>query len=222
MSAGAPRSVRSPVTVAGAAPGSHRLPSSRPPRRIPDRATVSPRSLRRGRPPVKRPADAGVGYAVAAMGTHYRGPEAERLALDAYVKLMRSAATVSARLAGGLRGGGLTVSQFGVLEALLHLGSMSQRELAGKILVSTGNLTTVLDHLEARGLVSRRRDPTDRRVKRVTLTRRGRDLVEAVLPGHVARIAQELAVLSTEEQATLGRLCRRLGLGADRDAGQTP
>ena len=100
------------------------------------------------------------------MGTHYTGPPEQRTALDAFIKLTRAAESVEARAHGTLRGQGLTVSQFGVLEALYHLGPLCQGELAGKLLKSGGNLTTVVDNLERRGWVERQRGEGDRRFVR--------------------------------------------------------
>src|SRR5437879_1514833 len=97
------------------------------------------------------------------MGTHHEGTRAEVRALDALVKLMRAADSVSARLAETITGAGLSESQFGVLEALYHLGPLCQREIAVKLLRSSGNITLVIDNLEARGLVRRERQQEDRR-----------------------------------------------------------
>ena len=107
--------------------------------------------------------------------------------------------------------GDLTISQFGVLEALYHLGSMCQNELAGKILKSSGNMTMVIDNLEKRNLVVRQRNPDDRRMVTVSLTKVGVELIEQILPGHVAAITEEMNFLSPEEQVELGELCRKLG-----------
>ena len=75
------------------------------------------------------------------MGTHFNGTEREVRALDAYIKLLRATESVVARLSHQLRDeNGLTVSQFGALEALLHLGPMSQRDLGTKLLKSSGNI----------------------------------------------------------------------------------
>lgn len=107
--------------------------------------------------------------------------------------------------------GDLTVSQFGVLEALYHLGPMCQNELAGKILKSSGNMTLVIDNLEKHGLVQRQRNTDDRRMVTVSLTKDGQELIEAVLPGHIAAIQKEMSVLSAQELQALGDLCRKLG-----------
>lgn len=147
------------------------------------------------------------------MGTRYRGSRAEVRALDAYIKLMRAADSVTARLAPRLAQAELTFSQFGVMEALFHLGPMSQKELARKLLKSGGNITMVVDNLERRDLVRRERGPEDRRVCTVHLTEAGEKLIRELFPGHASAIAAELSVLSPEEQEELARLCRKLGLG---------
>ena len=146
------------------------------------------------------------------MATKFRGPKEERRALDVYIKLSRAAITVEGRINGHLSTYGLTLSQFGVLEALYHLGPLAQNGLAEKILKSTGNLTTVLDNLCKRDLVERRRDPEDRRAYQVQLTPAGSRLIEEILPVHVAKVVRTFTVLSPEEQEQLAGLCRKLGL----------
>jgi MarR family transcriptional regulator, 2-MHQ and catechol-resistance regulon repressor len=145
------------------------------------------------------------------MATHFRGTTAERRAADTYVKLMRAAASVGLRLERHLLGLGLTESQFGVLEILLHLGPRAPGELKAKLLTTGGNITLVLDNLEKRGLVERRRDPADRRRLTVHLTPEGRKVVERAFPAHLERIVEEMKTLAAAEQEALGRLCRRLG-----------
>lgn len=144
------------------------------------------------------------------MPTHYQGTAQEILALNTFIKLTRSVESLQTRLhqRGTLKE--LTVSQFGVLEALYHLGSMCQNELGNKILKSSGNMTLVIDNLEKHSLVKRERSHDDRRMVTVHLTELGRKKVEELLPGHVAAIASELRNLTPEEQETLGELCRKL------------
>ena len=148
------------------------------------------------------------------MGTKPRGPPEERRALDAYVKFVRAYDTIDSRLRSALREEGLTVSQLGVLEALMHIGPMVQSELAEKLLTSPSNLTTVLDNLERDGMVRRQRSTEDRRQVEVSLTSDGRELIEDVFPSHAQRITRLFGALDPEEQEELGRLCRKLGRGA--------
>ena len=133
-------------------------------------------------------------------------------ALDTYVKLMRATESVTSRAHRQLPAYGLTVSQFGVLEALYHLGPMSQREIGQKILRSSGNMTMVIDNLEKRLLVKRERSQADRRFRIVHLTEKGRKLISRIFPSHATEIALEFGVLTASEQQTLGKLCKKLGL----------
>jgi MarR family transcriptional regulator, 2-MHQ and catechol-resistance regulon repressor len=148
------------------------------------------------------------------VGTKFKGPAREVRALDAYIALVRAAESTVGRAATHLAQEGLTVSQFGVLDALYHLGPMHQSAVARRILKTNGNLTLVVDNLEKRSLVRRRRDSDDRRCVTVSLTDQGRTLVEKVLPAHATKIADLFQSLSSQEQKTLKTLCRRLGLHA--------
>ncbi len=147
------------------------------------------------------------------MPTHYTGKREEVRALDAYVKLMRAAESVSARAARHLAAERLTLSQFGVLEALFHLGPLCQRDLGERLLRSGGNIVMVIDNLEKRGLVERQRGKQDRRFVSVRLTGKGRRLIVRIFPPHATVLVREMSVLSPREQDKLGHLCRRLGRG---------
>ena len=146
------------------------------------------------------------------MGTHYQGTPTEQAALDVYIKLARAAGSVETRINCHLRDYGLTSSQFGVLEALYHLGSLHQHQLAAKILKSSGNLTLVIDNLVQRGLVERERDATDRRYVTIHLTEAGYQLMSDIFPRHVDYVVATIGVLAPEEQQQLAALCRKLGL----------
>ena len=147
------------------------------------------------------------------MPTHYAGTRAEMRTLDTFIKLSRCTNSLLSRLAERETIGDLTYSQFAVLEALYHLGHMTQGEISNKVLKSGSNLTTVIDNLERDGFVRRERDAEDRRVIHVHLTEPGKTKVEAVFPGHVAALVDEFSVLSASEQNTLGELCKKLGKG---------
>ena len=149
------------------------------------------------------------------MATHYNGTDRERAALDAYIKLMRASAAINARLMPVLLAeAGITSTQLGVLEVLAHLGPMAHCALAGKLLVSPSNLTTVIDNLERDGLVRRDRDATDRRVSIASLTEAGEARLALFFPQHVQRLVLAMAGLDESELAVFGQLCRKLGLAA--------
>ena len=115
---------------------------------------------------------------------------------------------------------GLCLSDFGVLEALLHKGPLTHRELGRKVLTSAGNMTDVVDKLEARGLVRRVRGTADRRQVRVELTDAGRAMIEHVFPRHAEDIARAMSGLDGAELRALGELLRRLGMAATQSAAE--
>ncbi|NKB71440.1 MAG: MarR family transcriptional regulator [Candidatus Latescibacteria bacterium] len=158
------------------------------------------------------------------MPTKYTGSKREARALDTYIKLMRATETVTARLSALIADQtGLTTSQFGVLEGLLHLGPMCQKEIAAKQLKSGGNITLVIDNLEKRGLVRRQRSQQDRRLVIVHLTGEGEQLIRTYFPHHARAVAHELGVLTAPEQEQLAALTKKLGLQLGRkDAGCYP
>ena len=145
------------------------------------------------------------------MGTRYLGTQEQVLALDTFIKLVRATDSVSNRIHRHLAETDLTVSQFGVLEALFHLGPLNQRDLAEKLLKSGGNMTLVIDNLEKRELVKREREVDDRRCIKVCLTQKGHQLISRIFPSHVAAVVNEIGILTPDEQEELGRLCRKVG-----------
>ena len=147
------------------------------------------------------------------MGSHYEGTAKEKRALSVYIKFTRASESVDAFLSKRLAESDMTVRQLAVLEALLHLGPLSQGELAAKMLRTGGSVTSMVDHLEDQGLVRRSRDTQDRRIVRVDLTAQGRQRITTVFPHHVAAMVEALSSLTAAEQDELGRLCRKLGLG---------
>ena len=134
------------------------------------------------------------------------------LALNTYTKLMRAAESVTNRTSRLMNDAGLTISQFGVLEALHHKGSLCQRDIAAKILKSAGNITLVIDNLEKRGLVRRERDSEDRRYFTIRLTNEGAALIAQVFGRVKDAIVSEMSSITLPEQEQLGSLCKKLGL----------
>lgn len=146
------------------------------------------------------------------MSTKYKGTPEETLALDTYIKMTRATESVIHQVNRKLSHLNLTISQFGVLEAIYHLGPMHQNKLADKILKSTGNMTMVIDNLQKRGLVSRDRDPDDRRCILVSLTAEGQTLIADYFHNHVELVVEAFKSLSESEQKTLSALLKQVGL----------
>lgn len=146
------------------------------------------------------------------MGTHYKGSQKEQKVLNAFIKLMRATESLNNRLNRHHAEANLTVSQFGVLEALHHLGPLNQKALGEKLLKSGGNITLVIDNLEKSGWVERQQDPNDRRCMLIHLTPEGEEFIADYFPKHLNRIKSEFDVLSNDELEQLANICKKLGL----------
>jgi MarR family 2-MHQ and catechol resistance regulon transcriptional repressor len=146
------------------------------------------------------------------MSTHYKGTAREKLALDTFIKLIRSGDSLSSGIKLILAKNSLTESQFNVLDALFHLGHLTQKELGKKLLKSGGNITMVIDNLEKLELVKRKRGEKDRRTFAVHLTVEGRNKIKFVLPGIVKFINEEMNILTPKEQHELQKMCKAIGL----------
>jgi MarR family 2-MHQ and catechol resistance regulon transcriptional repressor len=149
------------------------------------------------------------------MSTHYPGTAEEVTALDLYIKLSRAAESTTQHINRHLHDDNLTISQFGVLEALYFLGPLQPGQLAQKVLKSGGNMTLVINNLVKRGLVTRQRREDDRRCIDVEITGQGRAVIDAIFPGHVAGVVDTMRALTIEEQQQLAALCRKLGLSVN-------
>jgi MarR family 2-MHQ and catechol resistance regulon transcriptional repressor len=143
--------------------------------------------------------------------------ESQARALRLWVALARCYTTYSKAVAAAVQEHDLTLPQFGALEALYHLGPLSLGELAEKLLVTGGNVTYVMDRLEAQGLVTRFRSDDDRRVVHAKLTPQGQVLVARVFPQHAERIEHLCRHLTPSEQEELRTLLKRLGKGIARE-----
>ena len=150
-------------------------------------------------------------FDIKSMGTKYRGSEREMRALNAFITLMRAADSVSDFVHRHLSERELTVSQFAALEALYHCGEMCQGDLAEKLMRTLGSVTSLLDGLQKRGFVTRRRTGEDKRFVTAALTPRGRGLIARILPGHVRDIAERFGAISARQQEELRAICRQLG-----------
>ena len=107
------------------------------------------------------------------------------------------------------------LSDFGVLEMLLHKGPQPVNEIGRRIALTSGAITTAVDRLESRGLVARGADADDRRTRVVRLTARGEKRAASVFAGHRAAMDSAASGLSQGERATLIRLLKKLGTSVE-------
>ncbi|HEY1883239.1 MAG TPA: MarR family transcriptional regulator [Candidatus Cybelea sp.] len=148
-------------------------------------------------------------------------PDLDTKAMGLVGRIQRTAAALRPRLDETHSLSGLQGESFDVLASLRRSGppyQLSPTELFREMMLTSGAMTNRIDRLEEAGLVSRRPDPTDRRGTLVRLTQKGKALIDAATPKHVANEERLLSGLSAREQLQLGDLLRRLLLSLG-DAG---
>ncbi len=123
---------------------------------------------------------------------------------------------------------GLGLSDFAVLEVLLHKGPQTVNVIGKTILLTSGSITTAIDRLESRKLVHRTPHPEDRRARLVQLTGRGKRLIECAFRQHALDMEETMAVLTPSERLELIRLLKKVGIfaaarqqGSDKQASVT-
>jgi DNA-binding MarR family transcriptional regulator len=128
-------------------------------------------------------------------------------------RLARVRSHVDAELQRVFAAHGLTAPDFGVLVTLARIGDergVSQRRLMDELGLTSGTVSVRMDRLVEEGLVDRRPDPDSKRNTLITLTPRGRELFERVVPAHLANERRLLSALTGAEQDALAGLLRKL------------
>lgn len=136
--------------------------------------------------------------------------EKNHLNLKLVVALSRTTSMLHRATQSELSPYNLTIAQFGVLEALYHLGDMKICEIIDKTLSTSGNMTVVINNLERDGLVSRYTSPEDRRVTKVSLTEKGAGIIADFFPEHVKHLEEQFSTLTASERQTLLKLLKKL------------
>ena len=113
-----------------------------------------------------------------------------------------------------IRSMGLGLSDFGVLEILLHKGPLPVNVIGSKIRLTSGSISIAIDRMEEKRLVERRDDPEDRRARVVHLTPAGRKLIECAFAAHAAAMEHATSGLSPAERKEAIRLLKKLGTKA--------
>lgn len=109
---------------------------------------------------------------------------------------------------------GLGLSDFAILEVLLHKGPAPVNDIGSKVLLTSGSMTTAINRLEKRNLVERRTHPEDGRTRLVDLTPSGRTLIQGAFAAHAAALDKLGSALTGPERAEAVRLLKKLGLAA--------
>src|SRR5229473_3610462 len=118
-------------------------------------------------------------------------------------------------LYAGLAETGIDDTDFRILEALLNKGPLPVNTIGPKVFLTPGSISTAVDRLVERGLVSRVESPDDRRVRVVSLTTKGKGLIAPIFRKHSSDIAKVFADASPKELRTLETILKKIGKRAE-------
>src|SRR6266853_1454822 len=144
--------------------------------------------------------------AVDASGTHL------------WLVLMKAHRTLERLATRSIESSEAGLSDFAVMEMLLHKGPQPVNEIGRRVELTSGAITTAVDRLESRGLVTREAHPSDRRARIVRLTAAGERQAAKIFAGHKAAMDLAAGVLSKTERATLIQLLKKLGISVGDSA----
>lgn len=142
------------------------------------------------------------------------GNQKDSSAAHLWLVLWKAARSVEQNAIASVSNLGLGLSDFAVLEVLLHKGPQPVNAIGKKILLTSGSITTAIDRLESRKLVHRTTHPADQRSRLVQLTDRGRRLIEEAFRQHALDMEETMAVLRPNERLELIRLLKKVGIFA--------
>lgn len=104
-----------------------------------------------------------------------------------------------------------SLSDYAVLEVLLHKGSLPVNAIGEKVLLTSGSMTTAVQRLEKKGLVIRERSEGDARVVLVHLTNEGMSLIQEAFTAHAEDLDELFIEFSEDERIQFAGLMRKLG-----------
>lgn len=131
--------------------------------------------------------------------------------LKLFVVLSRALEAIEKQIVKNVKGYGLNLTEFAVLELLFHKGDQPIQKIGQKILLASSSITYVVDKLEEKNYLVRKSCPTDRRVTYASITEEGKKLMEEIFPKHKEAMRQIMGGLSTDEKELMIEKLKKLG-----------
>lgn len=138
-----------------------------------------------------------------------------KLKLKPVIVLFKAAQSLINNVKVSLKDSVLTINEFTVMEALYTKGELVTQDLADKILIPNSSLTYVLDVLEGKDYIERKRDEKDRRRQILRLTSQGEAIFSDVYDIHYEYMSDIFNVLTKEEVEQLEYLLKKVGKRAE-------
>jgi MarR family 2-MHQ and catechol resistance regulon transcriptional repressor len=128
-----------------------------------------------------------------------------------WLVMMKAMRALTRYAAAGIEETGLGLSDFAVLEVLLHKGPLPVNTIGPIVDLTPGSISIAVDRLFAKGLVSRVESTEDRRVRMVALTPRGEDLIVPAFRKHSGQMRRVFSELSADELRCLDMALKKVG-----------
>jgi MarR family 2-MHQ and catechol resistance regulon transcriptional repressor len=145
------------------------------------------------------------------MARQNKAPEA----VHAWLIMLKVLQSMGRYLRPSMSEQGLGESDFRVLEVLLHKGSMPVNAIGPKVDLNPGSVSVAVDRLYKKGLVSRVENTSDRRVRTVSLSEKGREIFVPVFRRHAALIQRAFQDVSSQELQQLEATLKKIGKRAE-------
>lgn len=131
-------------------------------------------------------------------------------AMKAWIQIFRTYNKIRAKELNYIQSFGLTMNQFQVLEALYHLGNLNIGSITKLTMSTPGNITVVVKNLKRDSYIESIKDENDKRASILSITQKGKDIIEKVFPNHAKNFEKYFEVLNEEEISTLYTILRKL------------
>ncbi|MFT4113034.1 MarR family winged helix-turn-helix transcriptional regulator [Silvibacterium sp.] len=137
-----------------------------------------------------------------------------------WVNLARAYGALAAFVQTAVEKEGIGLTDFMVLEVLLHKGPMTISQIGSRVLLAAPSMTAAIDRLEREGYVERKNSEEDRRIRRIELTSKGRSFIHKLFRRHSEELEEVMNVLSATEKTRLRASLRKVGFRAQEAAEQ--
>ncbi|UGB28813.1 MarR family winged helix-turn-helix transcriptional regulator [Metabacillus sp. B2-18] len=127
-----------------------------------------------------------------------------------FLLLMQTARLFQEQIRDDISQKNLSITEFSVLEVLFHKGKQTIQQIAKSILIASSSMTYVIDKLEQKDLIKRNACPEDRRVVHITLTKKGLELMDIIMPEHEELVDKVFESLNPNEVEDLSFLLRKV------------
>ncbi len=127
-----------------------------------------------------------------------------------WIQILRSYNKIRAKETTYITSFGITMNQFEVLEVLYHRGDLSIGSITKLIMSTPGNVTVVVRNLKRDNYITSIPDPADKRSSILSISQKGKDIIEKLFPNHAKNMVDYFKVLDEQEMDTLYGLLRKL------------